>query len=45
MIGLRGKHIVDFVQPGKLGFEVTYTLLEATHLRDQTRVRPADMAQ
>lgn len=29
---LRGKHIVLFVQPGKLGFEIAYSLLQAAHL-------------
>jgi hypothetical protein len=29
---LRGKHIVLFMQPGKLGFEIAYSLLQAAHL-------------
>jgi len=29
---LRGKHVVLLVQPGKLGFEFTYSLLQAAHL-------------
>jgi hypothetical protein len=32
------------VQPGKLGFEFTYSLLQAAHLRDHAGIRPADVA-
>ena len=41
---LRGKHVVLLVQPGKLGFEITYSLLQAAHLRDHARIRAADVA-
>jgi hypothetical protein len=29
---LSGKHIVLLMQPGKLGFEIAYSLLQAAHL-------------
>jgi hypothetical protein len=41
---LGGEHVVLLVQPGKLGLEVTYSLLKAAHLRDHARIRSADVA-
>lgn len=32
VIRLRGKHVVLLMQPGKLGFEIAYSLLQAAHL-------------
>jgi hypothetical protein len=29
---LSGEHVILFLKPGKLGFQVTYSLLEAAHL-------------
>ena len=44
VIRLRGKHVVLLVQPGKLCFEIAYSLLQAAHLRDHARIRAADVA-
>jgi hypothetical protein len=32
VVRLRGKHVVLLVQPGKLCFEIAYSLLQAAHL-------------
>jgi hypothetical protein len=44
MAYFRSEHVVLFLKPDKLSFQVTYTLLKATHLRDHARIRPADVA-
>jgi flagella basal body P-ring formation protein FlgA len=41
----RGKRVVLVLEPGKLGFQVTYSLLETAHLRDNARVRTTDVAE
>jgi hypothetical protein len=39
------EHIVLVLKPGKLGFQVAYSLLEAAHLCDHAGIRPADVAE
>jgi hypothetical protein len=38
------ENVVLFLEPGKLGFQVTDTLLKTTHLSDHAGIRPADVA-
>src|SRR5260370_21517374 len=40
-----GEHVVDFLQPGKLGLKVTHASLEAAHLRNHAGIWPANMAK
>jgi len=40
-----GEHVVDLLQPGKLGLKVAYTSLEAAHLRNHAGIWPANMAK
>jgi hypothetical protein len=42
---LRGKYIVLFLEPHKLGFQVANTLLETAHLRDHAGIGTADVAE
>jgi hypothetical protein len=44
MADFGSEYVVLFLEPGKLGFQITYTLLKATHLRDHAGIRPADVA-
>ena len=39
------EHVVDLLQPGELGFQVAYSSLQAAHLRDDARIRPANVAE
>jgi hypothetical protein len=39
------QHIVLVLEPSKLGFQVTYSLLQAAHLCDHAGIRPADVAE
>jgi hypothetical protein len=39
------EHIVLVLKPSKLGFQVTYSLLQAAHLCDHAGIRPADVAE
>jgi hypothetical protein len=41
----RGEHIPLLLEPGKLGFQVTHTPLQATHFGDNAGIRPADVAE
>jgi hypothetical protein len=45
MANLRSKRVLLVLKPEKLGFEVTNTLLEATHLADHSEIGPADVAE
>ena len=45
MADSRGEHVIDLLQPGKLGFKVTYPSLKATHLINHAGIRPANMAK
>ena len=40
-----GKRVVFLLEPRKLGFQVTNTLLETAHLRDHSRIGTADVAE
>jgi Mor family transcriptional regulator len=42
---LRGERVVLLLKPYKLSFKITYTLLEAAHLRDHTGIGSADVAE
>jgi len=39
------KRVVLFLEPDKLGFQVTYSLLEAAHLGNHAGVGTADVAE
>jgi hypothetical protein len=39
------KHVVLFLEPGKLGFQVTNALLQAAHLGDHAGIRTTDVAE
>jgi hypothetical protein len=41
----RGKRIVHFLKPHKLGFQVANALLETAHFRDHTRIGTTDVAE
>jgi hypothetical protein len=41
----RGKNVIHFLEPHKLGFQVADALLETAHFRDHTRVGTADVAE
>jgi hypothetical protein len=45
MSQIRGKRVVLFLEPHKLGFQVANTLLETAHFRDDTRIGTADVAE
>jgi hypothetical protein len=45
LAGLRSERVVLLLEPNELGFEITYSLLEATHLRDHTGIGSADVAE
>jgi hypothetical protein len=45
LASLRSERVVLFLKPDKLGFQVTYTLLEAAHLRDHAGIGSADVAE
>lgn len=45
MPGARSKRVVLFLEPHKLGFQIPYALLKATHFRDHPRVWTADVAE
>jgi hypothetical protein len=42
---LYGERVVLFLEPDKLGFQVTYSLLEAAHLGNHAGVGTADVAE
>jgi hypothetical protein len=42
---LRSEHVVHFLEPSELGFQVPNALLEATHFRYQTVIGTADVAE
>jgi hypothetical protein len=42
---LHGERVVFLLEPRKLGFQVTNTLLEAAHLGDHARVGTANVAE
>src|SRR6516162_3820717 len=39
------EHVILFLQPGKLGFQVLDSPLQAAHLREHAGIRPADVAK
>jgi hypothetical protein len=39
------KHIVLVLEPGKLGLQVAYSLLQAAHLCDHAGIRTTDVAE
>ena len=45
LTGLRSKRVVLLLEPDELGFEITYSLLEAAHLRDHAGIWSADVAE
>jgi hypothetical protein len=45
LVRLQRKRVVLFLQPDKLGFQVTYSLLEAAHLGYQPGVGTTDVAE
>jgi hypothetical protein len=45
VLGLRRKRNVPFLEPIKLGFQVTNTLLEAAHLGYHAGIGTADVAE
>jgi len=45
MTDSRGEHVVDLLQPSKLGLEVAHTSLKAAHLRNHEGIWPANMAK
>ena len=45
MSDLHSKRVLFLLKPDKLGFEVAYSLLEATHLIDHAEIGPADVAE
>ena len=45
LAGLRGERVVLLLQPDKFGLKITYTLLEAAHLRDHAGIGSADVAE
>ncbi len=45
MADLRGKRVVLFLEPQKLGFQITYTLLETAHLGDHAGIGAADVTE
>jgi len=45
LVRLQRKCVVLFLEPDKLGFQVTYSLLEAAHLGNQPGVGTADVAE
>jgi hypothetical protein len=45
MTATSGKCVVLFLEPDKLGFQVTNALLETAHLGDHTRIGTADVAE
>jgi hypothetical protein len=45
LANLRGKRVLLVLKPEKFGFQVTNTLLEATHLVDHAEIGPADVAE
>jgi hypothetical protein len=45
MADLRGKRVLFVLEPKQFGFQITNTLLEATHLVDHAEIRPADVAE
>ena len=42
---LSSESVVLLLEPNELGFEITYSLLEAAHLRDHTGIGSADVAE
>jgi hypothetical protein len=45
LAGLRSERVVLLLEPDELSFEITYTLLEAAHLRDHAGIGSADVAE
>jgi len=45
MLDPSGKHVVLFLKPHKLGFQVANALLETAHLGDHARIWTADVAE
>lgn len=45
MAGFRREHIVLFLQPGELSFQVTNPPLEAAHFGYYAGIKPADVAE
>jgi hypothetical protein len=45
VISLNRKYVILFLKPDKLGFEVAYSLLEASHLGNHAGVGTADVAE
>jgi len=39
------EHVVDFLQPGKLGLKIAHTTLETAYFRNHAGIRPANMAK
>ncbi len=44
MFSLGSQHVVPVLESDKLSLQVTYSLLEAAHLRDHAGIGPADVA-
>ena len=45
MVAARSKRVVFFLEPSKLGFQVTHALLKAAHFGDHARIWTADVAE
>jgi hypothetical protein len=45
MLATSGKRVVFGLKPGKLGFQVTHTLLETAHLGDHAGIGTTDVAK
>ena len=45
MLRLQRKRVVLFLEPDELGFQVSYSLLEAAHLGNQPGVGTTDVAE
>jgi hypothetical protein len=43
--GRSNEHIILVLKPGKLGLQVSYSLLQTAHLCDHAGIRPADVAE
>jgi len=41
----RSQRVVLLLKPDKLGFQIPYALLEATHFGDHARIWTADVAE
>jgi len=45
VVRLNRKRFVLFLEPDKLGFQVSYSLLQAAHLGNHAGIRTADVAE